>query len=651
METSIENKDITTSFGELKRLRLEVSQLCASHLAAMGIFHVRGAHHLLKGKEPEIHGFINMNPSRGVTKVSIGSTATCIRSLLTCPEFIHGAVVRYDTLKRGLERRLNDKKVDTTGLGHLNPFTVGQLLPMLKDIDADPRSLLVTECKKQALKFIKHDGVTMGRFPASGYITYWILVGLEMWGENIERKAGFCLDWSRDELYKQISLFVAGDDDKSDAFQLGYNLLIQYRYRKGQIRSAIIEQGLKTLFSVQLSRGVWEKKDPLFVYASVGNAYCFSFELLSSLLDNFEDNENALMPYKANLVRAFRWLQRNINLEFGAPCWRSGARVDDLGPESWATAEAYRFLQLYRRYLSQWLHHSALENLNCLLDKRRSNPVAFEKMYHPVITLHQEGGKSFILSDLLKDRLLEPLKLDDGREYSLVRHSSREDLTRAGILFGPPGTGKTSYVKAIAKYLGWPLLVLDPSDFARHGFPLIPTRTSQLFELLLELEDTVILFDEMEVLMRKRTGPDAGGFEEKFLTTSLLPKLQDLYSQARSLFFVATNNYGDIDEAAKREGRFDFKIQMMPPSFEEKRRMLKDYLGKDVLSNISKELKIHKENITLATRGEMHDLIRNPQMKNKTGARKILDAFKPKLLEKKDALTEEAKHNVFEKPK
>ena len=37
------------------------------------------------------------------------------------------------------------------------------------------------------------------------------------------------------------------------------------------------------------------------------------------------------------------------------------------------------------------------------------------------------------------------------------------------ILYGPPGTSKTTIAKAIAGTLGWGLVTITPSDFVKHG--------------------------------------------------------------------------------------------------------------------------------------------------------------------------------------
>jgi hypothetical protein len=461
------------------------------------------------------------------------------------------------------------------------------------------------------------------------------------------------LEWSRTEFYRQLSLFTSGADEESDAYQLGYNFLIQFKYRRSELRDSVVKLGLKTLFDAQLSRGVWEKKDPLFVYGKSGDAYCFTFELLTAILTELRDNYDLLADHEGNLERALYWAERNRMEVSGEPMWRSGHRVDDKRPESWATAEVYLFFDLYRTFLSERIQVVLLDFFKGT-PKAKTNNSVFDNLYLPDVILPKENDLCYTLVELLKERLLEPLK-SGADEYSLAKNIDRKHRVRSGILFGPPGTGKTTFVKAIAEYLGWPLIILDPSDFSQGGIHLIPSTTAKVFQMLLELEDVVIFFDEMEELIRQRTGAEASSFEQRFLTTSLLPKLQYLHDRANCIFFVATNFYKAIDRAAKREGRFDFQIQILPPSVKEKMRMLKDSWS-GVPSDVTKALKNkdRQEQLSWASRSEMMTLIRHLQEKPDQ-AEETLRQFKPTLkdvdeergLEYAVEYGEESKHNFF----
>ena len=49
------------------------------------------------------------------------------------------------------------------------------------------------------------------------------------------------------------------------------------------------------------------------------------------------------------------------------------------------------------------------------------------------------------------------------------------------------------------------------------------------------------------------------------MTTGMLPRLQELHDKAECLVFLATNIKEVIDPAVRREGRFDFKLQIDHP--------------------------------------------------------------------------------------
>jgi AAA+ superfamily predicted ATPase len=63
------------------------------------------------------------------------------------------------------------------------------------------------------------------------------------------------------------------------------------------------------------------------------------------------------------------------------------------------------------------------------------------------------------------------------------------------LLFGPPGTSKTSIAKAISERLGWPLVVITPSEFLSKGLEQIYVRVDEIFKDLMDISGAVILFD------------------------------------------------------------------------------------------------------------------------------------------------------------
>lgn len=654
---------LETDLDSLRALKHRAEELASTHLGALGMFHLAEDPNPLARSSDEvvgIGGFANFMPDQdvprdGTARASLASTARCVRSLRVSRDIRRGNA-DYTPFIETVSARYASQDLATYGLSHLNPFTIGQVLPVLREVAGSDPSEEVRELADAAATCLRDEvcrkGVSVAvsseeperRFPPHGYLTYWALVALAAWDELEPEKAANSLEWSETELYRQIALFATEDDERSDAYQLGYNLLVQHRFNRSDLGNSMIEVALRTLFSAQLERGVWEKRHPLFRYGDRGEAYCFSFELLATLLRQFRDEWEFLIPHESDLATALGWAERNALLQYGLPVWRSGHVIEEGRPESWATAEVYAFSQLYASYLSWRIESVVLEGFHGQ-PGRPPDAQAFQGLYQPEVMLPDPDGPVLLL-DLLKERLVEPLRAPGERPvYSLVHHPDRSQLVRSGILFGPPGTGKTTYVRRVARYLGWPLVILDPSDFAVEGLHLVPSVAADVFSKLLELEDTVIFFDEMEPLMRRRE--EEGGFEQSFLTTSLIPQLQELADRAACLFFVATNRYQSIDPAARRPGRFDFRLQILPPAYEEKMRMAEKMLG-GAFSDIEPELRdeSHRKKLSLASRSEMLRLVQD--MKRQPGdAGQVLAAFEAELADD-PSIDEEAQYNSFE---
>jgi SpoVK/Ycf46/Vps4 family AAA+-type ATPase len=128
-------------------------------------------------------------------------------------------------------------------------------------------------------------------------------------------------------------------------------------------------------------------------------------------------------------------------------------------------------------------------------------------------------------------------------------------------------------VKGVADALGWDFVEVLASSFLSEGMDSVPKSADGIFQKLMELDHCVILFDEIDELIRVRDDDGSDPFG-RFLTTSMLPKLAKLWEQRRVLFFVATNDIEAADPAIKRSQRFDAAIFVPPPSFGKKRERL-----------------------------------------------------------------------------
>ena len=233
-------------------------------------------------------------------------------------------------------------------------------------------------------------------------------------------------------------------------------------------------------------------------------------------------------------------------------------------PDTWATASVYLFRHALRRCVAKWVREHALNTLG-----RRPTKTGDDVI--------RTFGDTWLLApnDLSAGLQLTQLLLNPiARAASKTSEDPDEpaiapDVSCSTVLYGPPGTSKTTLASALAGALGWDYVELHASHFVRDGLQNVQRTADRLFELVGELDRAVVLFDEIDELVRDR---DGGGTEslQRFLTTSMLPKLASLWKARRIVYIVATNHINRFDDAIKRAERFDALIMVPPPSLPKK---------------------------------------------------------------------------------
>ena len=148
---------------------------------------------------------------------------------------------------------------------------------------------------------------------------------------------------------------------------------------------------------------------------------------------------------------------------------------------------------------------------------------------------------------------------------------------KAIIFFGPPGTGKTHFAKAIAGALSWWFIEIAPSMLMVDGVEKIGANLRQVMEKARTLKETVIFIDEFEELAGNR---DEASRVDKSITNEFLKQVPLLKSQGNHILLICATNYiRQLDPALLRPGRFDCIIPVGGLDEDERATILKHYLS------------------------------------------------------------------------
>lgn len=171
------------------------------------------------------------------------------------------------------------------------------------------------------------------------------------------------------------------------------------------------------------------------------------------------------------------------------------------------------------------------------------------------------------VKDVIERRIILPLAQPD----LAARHGVL--APQSVVLFGPPGTGKTTFAKGVASRLHWPFVTVEAAALAgEHGDD--PTMLAETFDRLLAAPAAVAFFDEVEDLAsdRQATRRVSPRVTNEFLRQ--LPRMRDSYAH---LLVCATNSVGSLDPAFLRPGRFDYILPVGPPDAEARASIWRGY--------------------------------------------------------------------------
>lgn len=186
---------------------------------------------------------------------------------------------------------------------------------------------------------------------------------------------------------------------------------------------------------------------------------------------------------------------------------------------------------------------------------------------------------------LVQRRIILPLMEEDlARKHGVTP-------PKTIIFFGPPGTGKTHFVKAIAGVLSWWYIEILPSMLMVDGIEKIGANLHAVMEKARNLEDAVIFIDEFEEIAGSR---DEASRIDKSITNEFLKQVPLLKNQGNKVLLVCATNYiRQLDAALLRPGRFDCIIPVGGLDEEGRKTILQHYLsGLNTGNNIDLDLMV-----------------------------------------------------------
>ncbi|MDQ3619131.1 MAG: ATP-binding protein [Actinomycetota bacterium] len=189
------------------------------------------------------------------------------------------------------------------------------------------------------------------------------------------------------------------------------------------------------------------------------------------------------------------------------------------------------------------------------------------RMVEPGLWESMKGLKD--AKEIIERRVILPL----AEPQLAARHAVSPPS--AIVLFGPPGTGKTTFAKGVASRVAWPFVEIQPSQLAAEGPERQAELLSQTFDRIFDLPSAVVFVDEVEDVASQR-GEDRR--VNVSVTNEFLKQIPRFRDVPHHLLACATNWISRLDSAFLRPGRFDYVLPVGPPDAEARASIWRRYV-------------------------------------------------------------------------
>ena len=184
--------------------------------------------------------------------------------------------------------------------------------------------------------------------------------------------------------------------------------------------------------------------------------------------------------------------------------------------------------------------------------------------------------------DNIVEELLEIKSyLDEPEAFTQIGARS----PRGHLLVGPPGTGKTMVVRALAHEANAAFFWVSASEFVERYVGVGASRVRDLFAEARGMAPAIVFIDEIDAIGVQRSGAGDGGSRESDSTLNqILIELDGFTGSEGVVVIGATNRPEILDDALIRPGRFDRQITLELPHLDARRDILRVHARQKALS-------------------------------------------------------------------
>ncbi len=174
-----------------------------------------------------------------------------------------------------------------------------------------------------------------------------------------------------------------------------------------------------------------------------------------------------------------------------------------------------------------------------------------------------------MLKEQLRSDVIDLLKNpEQAKELGLA-------LPNGLLFYGPPGCGKTYFAEKFAEEVGCNYMYIRCSDIASPYIHGGQDKIAAVFAEARKNAPTILFFDEIDAMLQSRSKQD---------NASMSGEVNEFLTQLNNcgidgvIVIGATNKPNEIDDAALRAGRLEFKYYIPLPDFETRKALFRIHL-------------------------------------------------------------------------